>query len=168
MTTGHLQIKFALVNRADLVVKDAATGLHDIGPTAQGAGRENLPVAADATTWMDPASASFGRVTVGRPTSVTITLFNPTGTDQTFSISTTKLTSSTFGGTVASIWNAGTFSAGDPAITVPASVTVPANGSTTLTVSVSAPQGSTVQGWVNLDGDGSNDLHFAYYAHVVP
>src|SRR5207248_6930620 len=36
------QIKSALVNRADLVVKDAQTGLHDIGPTAQGAGRENL------------------------------------------------------------------------------------------------------------------------------
>jgi hypothetical protein len=35
-------------------------------------------------------------------------------------------------------------------------------------VSVSAPQGFTVQGWVNLDGDGGNDLHFAYYAHVVP
>src|SRR5262245_3608238 len=61
------QIKSALVNRADLVVKDAATGLHDVGPTAQGAGRENLSVAANATTWMDPASASFGRVTVGRP-----------------------------------------------------------------------------------------------------
>ena len=162
------QIKSALVNRADLVVKDAATGVHDIGPTAQGAGRENLSVAADATTWMDPASASLGRVTVGRPTSVTITLYNPTGADQTFTVSTTKFTPSTFGGTVPSIYNAGTLSAGDPAITVPGSVTVPANGSTTLTVSVSAPQSTTVQGWVNLDGDGSNDLHFAYYAHVVP
>ena len=117
-------------------------GLHDIGPTAQGAGRENLSVAADATTWMDPASASFGRVTVGHPTSVTITLYNPTGTAQTFSVSTTKFTPSDFGGTVPSIYDAGTLSAGDPAITVPASVTVPANGSTTLTVTVSAPQGS--------------------------
>jgi subtilisin family serine protease len=162
------QIKSALVNRADLVVKDAATGLHDTGPTLQGGGRENLSVAADATTWMDPASASFGRVTVGRPTSVTITLNNPTGTAQMFSVSTTKFTPSTFGGTVPSIWNAGTFSTGDPAITVPASVMVPANGSTTLTVTVSAPQGTTVQGWVNLDGEGDNDLHFAYYAHVVP
>src|SRR5205809_163029 len=44
------QIKSALVNRADLVVKDAQTGLHDIGPTAQGAGRENLFVAANGTT----------------------------------------------------------------------------------------------------------------------
>jgi minor extracellular serine protease Vpr len=162
------QIKSALVNHADLVIKDAVTGLHDVGPTAQGAGRENLSVSADSTTWMDPASASFGRVTVGHPTSVTITLNNPTGTDQTFSVSTTKFTPSTFGGTVPSIWNAGTLSAGDPAITVPGSVTVPANGSTTLTVTVSAPQGSTVQGWVNLDGEGENDLHFAYYAQVVP
>jgi minor extracellular serine protease Vpr len=162
------QIKSALVNHADLVVKDAVTGLHDIGPTAQGAGRENLSVSADATTWMDPASASFGRVTVGHPTSVNITLNNPTGTDQTFGVSTTKFTPSTFGGTVPLAFNAGTLSSGDPAITVPASVTVPANGSTTLTVTVSAPQGTTVQGWVNLDGELDNDLHFAYFAHVVP
>ena len=56
------QIKSALVNRADLVVKDAITGTHDVGPTLQGGGRENLSVAADATTWLDPVSASFGRV----------------------------------------------------------------------------------------------------------
>src|SRR5205823_12255476 len=59
------QIKSALVNRADLVVKDAKTGIHDIGPTAQGAGRENLSVAANGTTWLSPVSASFGKVTVG-------------------------------------------------------------------------------------------------------
>jgi hypothetical protein len=162
------RIKSALVNRADLVVKDAATGLHDVGPIAQGAGRENLSIAASATTWMDPASASFGRVTVGRPSSFVITLNNPTGTDQTFSISTTKFTPDTFGGTVPSIYNGGTLSSGDPAITVPPSVTVPANGSTTLTVTVSGPQGSIVQGWVNLDGDAGNDLHLSYYAQVVP
>jgi minor extracellular serine protease Vpr len=160
------QVKSALVNRADLVVKDAITGTHDVGPTAQGTGRENLSVAADATTWMDPVSASFGRVTVGHPTSVTITLSNPTGTDETFTVSTTKFTPDTFGGTVPSIYNAGTLSSGDDRITVPGSVTVPANGSTTLSVAVSAPMGTTVQGWVNLDGDGDNDLHFAYFAIV--
>jgi hypothetical protein len=118
---------------------------------------------------LDPASASFGRVTPGRPSSVTITLYNPTGSAQTFNVSTTKFTPDTFGGTVPSIWNAGTFSAGDPAITVvPAAVTVPANDSRTLTVTVSAPQGTTVQGWVNLDRNGENDLHFAYYAKVSP
>jgi subtilisin family serine protease len=160
------QIKSALVNRADLVIKDAITALHDVGPTAQGAGRENLSVAAAGTTWMDPVSASFGKVTIGHPTSLTITLSNPSATDETFTVSTTKFTPSTFGNTVPLIYNAGTLSAGDDRITVPASVTVPANGSTTLTVAVSSAHGDVVQGWVNLDGPGSNDLHFAYYATV--
>src|SRR5437667_588111 len=162
------QIKSALVNRADLVIQDAVTGLHDVGPTAQGAGRENLSVAADATSWMDPAAASFGRVTLGHPTSLTITLSNPTGTDETFSVSVTKFTPDTFGGTVPSVYDAGTLSAGDTRINVPGSVTVPANGSTTLTVTVNTgqPSGTVVQGWINLDGPGSNDLHFAYYAIV--
>jgi minor extracellular serine protease Vpr len=162
------QIKSALVNHADLVVRDAATGLHDIGPTAQGAGRENLSVAADATSWMDPVSASFGRVTIGHPTSVTITLSNPTGSDETFSVSVTKFTPDTFGGTVPSIYDAGTLSAGDDRITVPASVTVPANGSTTMTVTVNGGHalGEVAQGWINLDGPASNDLHLAYYAIV--
>ena len=162
------QVKSALVNRADLVVTDAVTGTHDVGPTAQGAGRENLSVSADATTWMDPASASFGRVTVGHPTSVTITLYNPTGSDQTFAVSKLKFTPSTFGNTVPLIWNAGTITPGDDRITVPASVMVPADGSTTLTVTVAAGIGETVQGWINLDGPVDNDLHFAYYAHVGP
>jgi subtilisin family serine protease len=164
------RVKSALVNRADLVIKDAKTGLHDIGPTAQGAGRENLSVAANATTWLDPVSASFGSVTIGHPTSFTITLSNPSGTDQTFSVSKTKFTPSTFGGTVSSVYDAGILSAGDDRITLPDSVTVPANGSTTLTVTVNAglALGTVVQGWIGLDGLGSNDLHFAYYAVVGP
>ena len=160
------QIKSALVNRADLVIKDSLTGLHDIGPTAQGAGRENLSVAADGTTWLDPVSASFGKVTVGHPTSLNITLSNPTGSSETFTVSVTKFTPDTFGGTVPSIYDAGTLSAGDSRITVPSSVTVPANGSATLSVTVNAGHGDVVQGWINLDGAGSNDLHFAYYATV--
>jgi minor extracellular serine protease Vpr len=160
------QVKSALVNRADLVIKDAVTGTHDVGPTAQGGGRENLSVAADATTWMDPVSASFGKVTVGHPTSVTITLFNPTGTDETFSVSITKFTPATFGGTVPLVWNAGILSAGDNRITAPGSVTVPANGSTTMTVTVNAGLRDVAQGWIDLDGPGSNDLHFAYFAVV--
>src|SRR4029453_16248641 len=159
------QIKSALVNHAALVIKASAAGLPAPAPTAQGAGAENPAGAADGTTWLDPASASFGRVTHGHPASVTITLSNPTGTDETFSISVTKFTPDTFGGTAPSIWNAGTLSAGDDRITVPGSVTVPANGSTTLTVTVSG-RGEVAQGWINLDGPGSNDLHFAYYAIV--
>ena len=95
-----------------------------------------------------------------------MTLSNPTGTDETFSVSVAKFTPSTFGGTVPSIHGAGTLSLGDGRINVPASVTVPANGSATMTVTVNAGLGEVVQGWVNLDGPGSNDLHFAYYAVV--
>jgi hypothetical protein len=149
-----------------LVIKDSITGSHDVGPTAQGTGRENLGVAANGTTWLDPVSASFGKVTIGRPTSLTITLSNPTAVDETFAVSTTKFTPSTFGGTVPSVYDAGTLGSGDDRITVPASVTVPANGSTTMTVTVSSSHGDVVQGWVNLDGPGSDDLHFAYYATV--
>jgi hypothetical protein len=74
----------------------------------------------------------------------------------------------TFGGTVPSIYDAGTLSAGDDRITVPASVTVPANGSTTMTVTANGGHalGEVAQGWINLDGPGSNDLHLAYYAIV--
>jgi len=164
------QIKSALVNRADLVVKDAKTGIHDIGPTAQGAGRENLSVAADGTTWLRPVSASFGKVPTGSPTSVTVTVFNPTGNAQNFTVSKWKFTPSTFGGTVSSIYGAGTITNGDSRISVAPSFSVPAGGSYNLTVTVNPghSNGAIVQGWISLDGPGSNDLHFAYYAQVSP
>jgi hypothetical protein len=113
---------------------------------------------------MDPVSASFGKVTAGRPTSFSITLNNPTGSNQIFAISVSKFTPDPS----LAIYNGGTITSGDNRITVPPSVTVPANGSTTLTVTVNAgqPQGTIVQGWINLDGPGTNDLHFAYYAQV--
>jgi len=91
---------------------------------------------------------------------------NTTGSDQTFNVATTKFTPDTFGGTVPLIYNAGTLSTPDDRITVSGSVTVPANGSTTMTVTVNSGHGDVVQGWINLDGDGGNDLHLAYYAIV--
>src|SRR5437763_7567136 len=98
------QIKSALVNRADLVVKYAKTGIHDIGPTAQGAGRENLSVAANGTTWLSPVSASFGKVPASSPRSVVLTVFNPTGNTQTFTVSEWKFTPSTFGDSILSVY----------------------------------------------------------------
>jgi minor extracellular serine protease Vpr len=168
-TWSPAQIKSELVNRADVVIQDAITGTHDVGPTAQGAGRENLSVAADGTTWMDPVSASFGKVTVGHPTSLNITLTNPTGSPQTYAVTVTKFAPSTFGGTVPSVYDAGTLTSGDNRITVPASVTVPAIGSATLTVTVNSgqPLGTVIQGWIDLNS-GSDDLHFAYYAQAGP
>jgi subtilisin family serine protease len=163
------RIKSSLVNRADLVVKDAQTGIHDVGPTAQGAGRENLSVAANGTTWLSPVSASFGKVPAGSPTSVVVTVFNPTGNAQNFTVTESKFTPSTFGNTVPSIYGAGTISSADSQISVVPSFSVPAGGSYNLTVTVNPNHtNGIVQGWINLDGGGSNDLHFAYYAHVGP
>jgi hypothetical protein len=66
-------------------------------------------------------------------------------------------------------FDAGTTSSGDSRISFPASVTVPANGTTTLTVSVNAglASGAVVQGWITLTGS-SGPYHFAYYAVVGP
>src|SRR5262249_10872664 len=56
------QVKSALANTSDRIIQDAKTGTHDVGPTAQGAGRENLTNAAKATISFEPDSASFGKV----------------------------------------------------------------------------------------------------------
>ena len=161
------RIKSALVNRADLVVKDAKTGLQDVGPTAQGAGRENLSHAASGTTWLSPVSASFGKVSSGSGKSVVVTVFNPTGNAQRFTVSKLKFTPST--DPVLSVFGAGSISSGDSRISVVSSFTVPAGGSYDLTVTINPGNSNgVVQGWIRLDGPGSNDLHFAYYAHVGP
>src|SRR5438477_3534396 len=116
-------------------------------------------------TWLSPVSADSGKVPTGSPTSVVITVFNPTGNVQNFTVSKSKFTPSTFGDTVDSIYGAGTISSGDSRISVVPSFSVPAGGSYDLKVTIN-PGHSTgvVQGWISLNGPGSNDLHFAYYA----
>ena len=162
------QVKSALVNTSDRVVKDAKTGTMDVGPTAQGAGRENLGVAAEASIFFEPDSASFGKISSsnGAPSSFPITVSNPTGAGQTFSLAATKFTPSTSPSLIP--FDAGTTSAGDSRISFPASLTVPANGTTTLTISVNPglASGTVVQGWITLTGS-SGSYHFAYYA-VMP
>jgi minor extracellular serine protease Vpr len=156
------QVKSALVNTSDRVIKDAKTGTMDVGPMAQGAGRENLGEAADATIFFEPDSASFGKVSF-----FTLTLSNATGAGQKFSLAALKFTPSTSASLVP--FDAGTTTSGDTRISFPASVTVPANGSTTLTVSVKSglARGTVVQGWITLTGP-SGPYHFAYYAVVGP
>jgi len=162
------QVKSALVNTSDRVIQDAKTGTMDVGPTAQGAGRENLSNAANATIFFEPDSASFGKISSSNnvPASFTLTLSNTTGANQTFSLAALKFTPSA--NPILVPFDAGTTTSGDSRISFPASVTVPANGSTTLTVSVNPglPSGTVVQGWITLIGAGTQ-YHFAYYA-VVP
>jgi minor extracellular serine protease Vpr len=162
-------VKSALANTADRVIQDAKTGTHDVGPTAQGAGRENLTNAAVATILFEPDSASFGRISnsVTTPTPFTFTLSNTSGMSQTFSLAALKFTPSTSAALIP--FDAGTTTSGDSRISFPASVTVPANGVTTLTVSVTSglAPGTVVQGWITLTGP-SGPYHFAYYAVVGP
>ena len=65
-------------------------------------------------------------------------------------------------------YNAGTLSAGEIRIRVPASITVPANSFKTFRIAVdpALPADTALQGWITLDGEGSNDLHFSYYALI--
>lgn len=161
------RVKSALVNRASRVIDNAFDGGVGVGPMAQGNGRENLTNAAEGTTWLSPVSASFGKVPVNQATAFNIRVHNPTGSSQTFALSELKFTPS---GTISSVWNAGTTSSGDSRITSPASVTVAAHGATWLTIWVNAglAPGTVVQGWIKLDGPGSNNLRFAYWAQVGP
>jgi minor extracellular serine protease Vpr len=163
------QVKSALANTADRVIKDAKKGTMDVGPTAQGAGRENLTHAADATILFEPDSASFGRISssVTIPTPFTFTLSNTTGASQTFSLTALRFTPSTSASL--SPFDAGTTASGDDRISFPDSATVPANDVTTLTVSVKSGlgPGAVVQGWITLTGP-SGPYHFAYYAVVGP
>ena len=161
------QVKSALANTSDRVIRDAKTGTMDVGPTAQGAGRENLTNAANATIFFTPDSASFGSVSASKnvPASFTLTLSNTGGSPQTFSVSASTFTPSTSAALIP--FDAGTTSSGDSRISFPSSVSVPANSSTTLTVSINPalPSGTVVQGWITLTGS-SGPYHFAYYAVV--
>jgi subtilisin family serine protease len=162
------QVKSALANTSDRVIQDAKTGTLDVGPMAQGAGRENLTNAANATIWFEPDSASFGKVSSSnnQPQPFTLTLTDSSGMSQTFSLAALKFTPSAKAALIP--FDAGTTTPGDSRISFPASVTVPANGATTLTVSVNPglASGTVVQGWITLTGL-SGPYHFAYYA-VVP
>jgi subtilisin family serine protease len=162
------QVKSALVNTSDRVIQDAKTGAMDVGPMAQGAGRENLSSAAKATIFFEPDSASFGKVSSSNvPAPFTFVLSNTTKTDQTFLLAAQQFTPSANPALIP--FDAGTTTPGDSRMSFPGSVTVPANSSTTLTVSVNPglPSGTVVQGWITLTGGSGGPYHFAYYA-VVP
>lgn len=107
-------VKSALANNAQRVVTDHVTGAADPGPLARGGGRIWLP-AADATpVTLDPVSASFGlfQGNANAAGSVSITLHDVSGADQTCTVS-----------------------AGGRVSASPASVTLPAGGTATATLS---------------------------------
>jgi hypothetical protein len=162
------QVKSALVNTSDLVVKNAFNAATTVGPQAQGAGREDLTEAnaTDATFW--PTSASFGRISASKTnaTSISVRVSNLTGTARTYAVAERMFTPA--GGSLAA-YNGGAIGGADSRITTPSSITVPANGSATLTITVNAglANGTIAQGWIQLTG-GGDEYQVAYWAQVAP
>ena len=155
------QVKSAIVNTADRVITDHVSGNDDVGPLVQGTGLQNLTDSADAEITFSPTSASFGKVSGSQniPTNLLITLTNLTGASQTLDVTERR-----FNPTSAA---AGEIVTGDSRINTPSSITIPANGSATLTITVRAglPSG-LIQGWLDLSGP-AGDYSLAYVA-VVP
>ena len=167
-----LMIKSALATTADLVVKNAFNAATTVGPMTQGGGRENLTEAAAAQVVFSPTSASFGRINASRinPTRAAITVRNLTATAKTFTVAEKRFVPAPTTGAsgISSVWNAGSINGDDPAITTPTSITVPAGGTATLTVTVRAglAVGTTLQGWIQLT-NGAEEYHVAYWARVA-
>jgi minor extracellular serine protease Vpr len=163
------KVKSALVNTADRVVTDAFEDAHFVGPRAQGAGREDLTEAADANVVFSPVSASFGKISGSQTSSTTmeITVRNLTSSDQTLSVTEHKFTPVAVGSPVpTTAWGAGDINGDDARVDTPTSINVPANGTTTLTITVHPGQnGATIQGWIDLSG-AAGDYTLAYMAFV--
>jgi len=125
------EVRSAIVNTADRnVLKNFATAALETDENVMGAGRENLLSAVGAQAALDPVSVSFGAV--------------PSGSGQTkpFDVMVTNLGSAT------ATWNVAV-TGGDASVAydvTPKSVTVPAGGSTVITVIMSAGRPAALGG----------------------
>ncbi|MER3418038.1 MAG: hypothetical protein C4343_02775 [Chloroflexota bacterium] len=164
------RVKSALVNTADLVVRNAVNAATTVGPMAQGGGRENLSRAANATVFFDPVSASFGKINASRnvPTSMSVAVTNTSGSSVTFTLEAWKFTPAS--GALGALYNGGSTSTGDARISFPSTFTLGPGQTKNLTITVKPglPLGSIVQGWIVLAGPGNLEYHLAYWAHIAP
>lgn len=168
------QVKSALVNTADLVVKNAFNAATTVGPMAQGGGREDLTEASETDVLFWPVAANFGRIDASRvnPTTMAITVSNLTGSPRTFDVVEARFvpfTPTSGPGSIPRAFGAGTIDGDDIRVTTPTTITVGASSTATLNVTVNAglPNGTIVQGWISLTG-GGDEYQFAYWAEVAP
>jgi subtilisin family serine protease len=149
------QVRSAIVNtaRTSFLLNSAGTAL-DNNPTHVGAGFEDLNNAVHASVALDPVSSSFGAVPAGssQSRSASITLSNLTGTSETLSLA------------------AGTDGSGVTFSVSPASVTIPAGGSTSVTVSMNENAASATLGshytYLTISSGGTAVAHAALYTFV--
>lgn len=124
------QVRSAIVNTADQgVLKDFKTGASIVtDPNIIGAGRENLLSAVEAKVALDPVSVSFGAVPSGsgQTRTFTLTLSDLTGSGGTYTVS---IGSSTGIGVTYSVSSA--------------PVTLAADGSATVTITMAADKGAS-------------------------
>jgi minor extracellular serine protease Vpr len=163
------QIKSALANTADLVVKNAFDASTIVGPQLQGGGRQDLAEATATGTAFWPTSINFGKVSGSRtnPTPATIQLQNLTGTAQTFTVGELRWVPAD--GALGATFGGGSTASGDSRISTPTSITVPANGTANLAISLNAnlAHGTIAQGWLTFNtGGGDYEYQVAYWAMV--
>jgi minor extracellular serine protease Vpr len=152
-TWSSAQIRSAIVNTADQGTLKRSTGTGvETGVNVIGAGRENLASAVAAKVALDPVSVSFGAIPSG------------SGQTQTFDVQVSDLTGG--GGTYAV-----SITAGDASVAYsvsPASVSLAPNGSSTVTVTMTAVKGAVGlnhQGQVTIS-NGSPVAHAAVYTLI--
>jgi hypothetical protein len=148
-------VRSAIVNTATQgVLTDFQTGTNLLtDPNIIGAGLDNLLAAVGAKVAVDPVSVSFGSVPSGsgQTASKTATLWNLTGSAQTLSAAVGP-------------------GAGGVAYSVsPSSVTIPAGGSATLTLTMAASKGAVGgdhAATLRLSAGGTEIAHAVVYAFV--
>jgi hypothetical protein len=136
------QIKSALMTTA---ARPASLGTD---PTARGSGRLDLSHPHDPGLTFDHPSVSFGLLTVGTVATRTVTAQNVTATTRTYTVTA-----------VASV---------GVAPVVPAQITVPANGTATFDLVLTAGPAGDAYGNINLtDGTANHTLHIPYWVRSV-
>jgi subtilisin family serine protease len=136
------QIKSALMTTA---AQPASLGTD---PTARGSGRLDLSHPHDPGLTFDNPSVSFGLLTVGTVATKTVMAKNVTTATRTYAVTA-----------VASV---------GVAPVVPAQITVPANGTATFNLVLTAGPAGDAYGNINLtDGTANHTLHIPYWVRSV-
>jgi subtilisin family serine protease len=148
------EIRSAIVNTAARgVLKNFSTGATETQVNITGAGRENLASAVAAAVSLDPVSVSFGAVPAGsgQTRSFVVTLGNLAAVPQSLKLEV--------GGGDASVSYA----------VSPATVSVPARGSVTVTVLMTAQKGASFgghSGWLDVKAGKASVAHAALFTLV--
>jgi subtilisin family serine protease len=154
------QIKSALMSTSKYIGVYTDDGEH-AQPLDMGAGRLDLARAADPGLVLDPPNIGFGLLTVGMTETITVTVSSVSTPTETYDLSTVMITATNF--TTPSITTHPSFSVS------PDSITLGANVSTTISITMSAMPGlvGDYQGYLVMDGS-THEAHFPLWGRAMP